>query len=144
VTAMTDTMVGPLDGRPIGAPILAAAAYTDPAVFAAERGAVFTDSWIWVGFEHWVPEPGTSHPISVAGSPLLPHPRSGRRAARLPQTSAGTAASCCPTPGARAKRLTCPYHAWSLRAGRVAVRRALLDRTPRQPPPTRRAALRSA
>ena len=128
MTAMTDTMVGPLDGRPIGAPILPAAAYTDPAVFAAERRAVFTDSWIWVGFEHWVPEPGTSHPISVAGRPLL---LTRDRAGELHVfhnvcRHRGVVLSDAPS---TRKRLTCPYHAWSFELDGALCGAPYWDRT---------------
>jgi choline monooxygenase len=112
MTALAGNFSGPLDGRPPGRSILPASAYTDPAVFAAERQAVFTDAWVWGGFEHWVPAPGTSHPVTVAGRPLL---LTRDRAGELHVfhnvcRHRGVVLSDAPS---TRKRLTCPYHAWS-------------------------------
>jgi choline monooxygenase len=101
-----------LDGREIGRSILAADTYTDPAVFAAEVGAVFQRRWVWAGFEHWVPTPGSSRPISVAGRPLL-----------LTRDTSGTVRvfhNVCRHRGmvlseepSTRKRLRCAYHYWT-------------------------------
>ena len=109
---MTGYAKGPLTGREIGTSILPATAYTDQAVFAAERSAIFERRWVWAGFTHWVPTPGSSHPVTVAGRPLL-----------LTRDQTGTLRvfhNICRHRGmvlaeepSTRRRLRCPYHAWT-------------------------------
>ncbi|MCX4094653.1 aromatic ring-hydroxylating oxygenase subunit alpha [Nocardia sp. alder85J] len=71
VTRTTRILSGPLPEHPAGTAILSGAHYTDAGLFTAEQRRVFERGWVWSGFEHWLTEPGTVHPVEVAGRPLL-------------------------------------------------------------------------
>ncbi|MFI5953635.1 aromatic ring-hydroxylating dioxygenase subunit alpha [Cryptosporangium sp. NPDC051539] len=105
-------MTGPLAGREPGVSLLPADAYTDPAVFAAEQSAIFENRWVWAGYTHWVAEPGSSRPVTVAGRPLL--------ITRDPAGQIHVFHNICRHRGmvlseepSTRKRLRCPYHYWT-------------------------------
>ncbi|GAA0276062.1 aromatic ring-hydroxylating dioxygenase subunit alpha [Cryptosporangium japonicum] len=104
--------VGPLDDRAIGTSILPADAYTDPAVFAAERGAIFERRWVWAGFTHWVSAPGSSHPVTVAGRPLL-ITRGLDGVLRVFHNICRHRGMVLSEEPSTRKRLRCPYHYWT-------------------------------
>ena len=45
--------------------------YTDPAVFASERDAVFGSGWAAIGYTHDVPEAADAKPLTFLDQPLL-------------------------------------------------------------------------
>ncbi|WP_220277863.1 aromatic ring-hydroxylating oxygenase subunit alpha [Streptomyces himalayensis] len=103
---------GPIDGRPVGSSILPASAYTDQKVFDTERQQIFESRWVWAGFTHWVAEPGSSRPVSVAGRPLLlVRDREGTlRVFHNICRHRGIVLSEQPSTRGR---LRCPYHFWT-------------------------------
>ena len=90
---------------------LPASAYTSLDVFECERRRVFAGRWAWVGFEHWVPGPGWSVPVTLAGAPLL--------LVRDHTSTLRTFHNVCRHRGfqlcdaATRGALRCPYHAWT-------------------------------
>lgn len=96
-------------------PGLPASAYTDPAVWAAERQAVFARSWLCIGHTQELPDPGDARTFEVAGWSLIVvraadgalhgHHNVCRHRAG-PLLWHGTACS-------GATRLRCRYHGWT-------------------------------
>jgi Rieske 2Fe-2S family protein len=97
---------------------LPAEVYSDPAVFAFERAAIFDRAWRCLGRAEEVPEPGT-----YLVSPLTPE---GLLVVRGEDEVVRAYYNVCPhrgallvegptapaAPAARAPALVCPYHAW--------------------------------
>lgn len=87
--------------------------YTDPDIFAAERSRLFERTWLCVGHESLVAAAGDFHRVSLAGrEALLTRDAEGRVHVlynRCPHRGAGL----CNKERGSAKRLTCPYHAWT-------------------------------
>jgi choline monooxygenase len=105
---------GPLTEGGSARTILPGSAYTDQDWFSAELDAVYHRGWVWAGYSHWVPEPGSVRPITAAGQPLL-----------LTRDADGTLHvfhNLCrhrglllteDTPDCPLRRLRCPYHSWT-------------------------------
>jgi choline monooxygenase len=100
--------------RPIGAARgLPHWAYTDPEVWALERGTLFSQGWIGVAFESDLPQPGDCFPVDFAGHKLL-----------LTRGQDGTIRAfhnICPhrgmplldSPRSNCRTIACPWHAWT-------------------------------
>lgn len=95
-------------------PTLPAAWYTDPAIAARERLAVFARNWLLFGPAHDVAEPGSRSARTVNGWPIIVlraadgtlrafHNVCRHRAARLLEEGSGACAG----------KIVCPYHGWS-------------------------------
>jgi choline monooxygenase len=90
-----------------------AAWYTDSAVYAAERRAVFGDAWLGVGRRDQVSEPGQYLTAEVAGEPILVV-RDGEGVLRaFYNVCRHRAARVVPDAEGRASRLRCRYHGWT-------------------------------
>ncbi|TQS45431.1 aromatic ring-hydroxylating oxygenase subunit alpha [Cryptosporangium phraense] len=96
----------------IGRSILPGADYTDPAVFAAEQSAIFERRWVWAGYTHWIAEPGSSRPVTVAGRPLLLTRDLDGRVHVFHNICRHRGMVLSEEPSTR-KRLRCPYHFWT-------------------------------
>lgn len=88
--------------------------YTDPQIFTLEMQRLWARSWLFVGHDSQVPEPGDFITTTLAGQPLLMvrqtdgsvavlHNRCAHRGAQLTLEAAGHAG----------RLLRCPYHGWS-------------------------------
>ncbi len=89
--------------------------YTDKAIFALERERIFARAWCYVGHESQLKQTGSFLRSQIAGRPVLAvrledgsitvlHNRCGHRGALVVAAPCGTA-----------RRLRCPYHAWTFR-----------------------------
>ena len=97
--------------------------FTDPDHFETEKRLLFQRTWVFAGVTASVAEPGSVFKTEVAGVPVIVvHGDDGTIRAFQ---------NVCPHRGARlvgesrcgARRLTCPYHAWSYHLdGRLAGR----------------------
>ncbi|SHN21283.1 aromatic ring-hydroxylating oxygenase subunit alpha [Cryptosporangium aurantiacum] len=121
-------MTGPLTDREVGVSILPAGAYTDPAVFTAEQGAIFERRWVWAGFTHWVAKPGSSHPVTVAGRPLL-ITRDLTGAIQVFHNICRHRGMVLSEEPSTRKRLRCPYHYWTYEVGGALCGTPYWDRT---------------
>ncbi|MDG2480877.1 MAG: aromatic ring-hydroxylating dioxygenase subunit alpha, partial [Alphaproteobacteria bacterium] len=110
-------MYGPLPGGlhddPRRSYTMASRYYTDPAIFEEEMDKIFACSWIFVGHESQVAEPGSYKTIEIADESIaLVRGRDGElrcfynvcqhRAHRILQGE-----------GKLKLTMTCPYHAWA-------------------------------
>lgn len=87
--------------------------YTDPAVFDAEKQAVFAANWACIGFGKDVPEPGDVRPVDFLGQPLLVV-RDTEGAVRVFQNVCRHRGMILVKEPARlAGPIRCPYHSWS-------------------------------
>ena len=95
-------------------PTLPASWYTDPAIAAQERSAIFARNWALFGPAHEVAEPGSRSARTVNGWPMIVlrdaqgtlrafHNVCRHRAARLLEEGTGPCGA----------RIVCPYHGWS-------------------------------
>ena len=89
-------------------------AYVDPEVFELEMERLWSRTWVYVGHDSQVPDPGDYATVEVAGRPLL-MVRDDRGEVRVLMNR-------CAHKGARlvsavsgntGRLLRCPYHAWS-------------------------------
>ena len=87
--------------------------YTDDDVFRFDIAAIFSTSWILVGFEVELPRPGSHMALSVGPAPVIVvrghdgairafHNTCRHRGSRIIEEGKGTSA-----------RLVCPYHRWT-------------------------------
>ncbi len=88
------------------------ACYTDPALFEAEKQAVFAANWACVGFGKDVPAGGDVRPVGFLGTPLL-MVRDGEGALRVFQNVCRHRGMILVDKPARlAGPIRCPYHSW--------------------------------
>ena len=100
--------------------------YTDPRVLAAEERAVFLSSWLCLGREDEISEPGAYLTREVLGEPLI--------LTRSSKTRIRALSNVCRHRGSRlvdgqgtTKRFTCPYHAWTYGLDGRLVRAPLIE-----------------
>lgn len=109
--AERDRTTPPPDALPV--PLLPAARYTDPDLYALEQEAVFGRTWLFAGHESEWPEPGSYRTTERSGAPIVIvrgedgelrafYNACRHRAAPVTRDACGTA-----------RRLTCQYHSWS-------------------------------
>jgi Rieske 2Fe-2S family protein len=89
------------------------ALYNDPDVFDFDLDAIFTRSWLLLGFEAELPKPGSYMAQTVGKWPILVvRDRSGQLRAFHNSCRHRGAQICADGRGASA-RLVCPYHRWT-------------------------------
>jgi choline monooxygenase len=126
----------------LGAIPLRRAAYTDTAVFQAEREKVFAGGWIALLFDHELSEPGDQIPVEAAGLPLVAVRDRGGEVRVFHNVCRHRASLVVPAPVRGQPTMRCPYHGWAygldgaLRAtplwdGQRVTSPAILDRTQR-------------
>lgn len=89
-----------------------AAIYTSEAVVAAERDRVFARDWICVGRAEALREPGDYLTYDLAGQPIIVL-RDADGEIRALSNVCRHRMSTLLTGSGNAKRITCPYHAWT-------------------------------
>jgi choline monooxygenase len=104
---------GPLEDVPSGRAILPARAYTGQAEFEHEQQAIFSSGWVWLGYEHWVPDSGDVRPLNIGGNPLLlvRDDDGGIRVFHNSCRHRGMALT--EEPIQVTQRIQCAYHCWS-------------------------------
>lgn len=86
--------------------------FTDPAIFALERQAVFERSWLCIGLSADAPERGDLFPVTVFGLPLLMvRDRDALRVVHNVCSHRGSLLVDAPTHCG--PRIVCPYHSWA-------------------------------
>lgn len=99
--------LGPGDGP------MPARAYTSPAFYEAELETVFPRSWMFVGHERWVSEPGDFMAETVGSEPVVvvrDHDGGLRAYSNVCPHRASLLAE---GRGNCGRRLVCPYHGWT-------------------------------
>jgi Rieske 2Fe-2S family protein len=89
------------------------ALYNDPDVFAFDIEAIYGRSWIMVGFEVELPEPGCSLALTIGRSPLVVVRGRDHVLRAFHNSCRHRGAQICADGLARRPRLVCPYHNWA-------------------------------
>lgn len=101
-----------LDQRKAGY-TLPRAFYRDPAVFEADVEAVFNRTWLMIGFEVELPEPGDYLAETIGDSPILLVRQKDGSIAGFHNSCRHRGARLCEDGRGRSPRIVCPYHQWS-------------------------------
>lgn len=104
------------------------AAYTDPAVYEAERERIFQRAWMPLVREEQIPEPGDYRSLTLAGQPVVVVRGRDDRIRVLSRVCLHRAAPVVEGDGNRT-HFTCPYHAWSYGLDGVLLRAPLMEGT---------------
>jgi glycine betaine catabolism A len=92
--------------------------YTDPAVFARERRAIFDTRWLCVARSADIPAPGQFLAVEAGSeSVLVVRQQDGTLRAFLNVCRHRGARLCLEEGGQASRYLRCPYHAWSYELG---------------------------
>jgi phenylpropionate dioxygenase-like ring-hydroxylating dioxygenase large terminal subunit len=86
--------------------------YTDPAVYEAEKAAVFHKSWIFAGACNALAEPGCYTTVQIAGQNIVVVRGTDRRVRAFYNVCSHRAHELL-TGSGRTGKIVCPYHAWS-------------------------------
>jgi benzoate/toluate 1,2-dioxygenase subunit alpha len=89
--------------------------YTDPAVFEEEQRKIFAGTWVFVGHESEVPQPGDYKTDEIARQPIILTRHSDGEVYVLFNTCRHRGARVCETPFGNSNFFRCPYHAWMYR-----------------------------
>ena len=87
--------------------------YTDPDIYDFDVSAVFTRSWLMVGFEAELPESGSYMALTVGRSPIIVVRDRDRIVRGFHNTCRHRGAQICADGHGRNARLVCPYHKWT-------------------------------
>ncbi|CAN5586839.1 aromatic ring-hydroxylating dioxygenase subunit alpha [soil metagenome] len=86
--------------------------FHDPDVFAYEQQSWFANTWLCVGREDDVAEPGTYFLARVAGETVIVIRGHDRRLRAMSNVCRHRGSTILDDPSGRVVRLQCPYHAW--------------------------------
>ena len=87
--------------------------YTDPDIFQFDLAAIHRQSWIMVGFEVELPDPGCTLAIAIGRNPVVVvRGRDGLLRA-FHNSCRHRGAQICAPGAAKRPRLVCPYHQWA-------------------------------
>jgi Rieske 2Fe-2S family protein len=89
--------------------------YTDPDIFEFDIEAVYSRSWILVGFEAELPSAGSYLATTIGRSPVLVVRDHDETLRGFYNTCRHRGAQICETGHGRKARLVCPYHQWTYR-----------------------------
>ncbi|MBL6457031.1 Rieske 2Fe-2S domain-containing protein [Belnapia sp. T6] len=105
----------------LGAGTVERAAFTDPAIFAAEQERIFARAWLFLGHESQIPEPEDFFTSRMGTeSVIVARDRDGQVHALL-NSCTHRGMKVCRHDYGKAKVFTCPYHGWSFsNDGRLA------------------------
>lgn len=96
--------------------------YTDPEVFAEEMRCIFGRTWIFIGHESEVPEPGDFKTDEIAGQPIIMARHSDGEIHVLFNRCMHRGAIVCSLPTGNVNHFRCPYHAWTYKTnGELAL-----------------------
>ena len=90
-----------------------AAAYTDPAVFAREKAEIFMKLPLLAALTADLPNPGDYKAMELLGKPILITRKSDGTVAAMMNVCAHRGKILKPEGHGKAKRCTCPSHAWT-------------------------------
>ena len=87
--------------------------YTDPAIFDLEMSRIFGRTWIFVGHDSQVPNPGDYITTEIGRQPVILIRHSDGDTHVLLNRCAHRGPKVCNEPCGHAKALTCLYHGWT-------------------------------
>lgn len=87
--------------------------YTDPAIFAAEREALFGRVWLYLCHESQIRAPGDFITATLAGTPVIVARQRQGGIAALVNRCSHRGAQVCQVASGNAARFRCPYHGWT-------------------------------
>src|SRR2546422_9289342 len=96
--------------------------YTDPEVFAEEMRRIFGRTWVFIGHESEVPNPGDFKTDEIAGQPIIMVRHSDGDIHVLFNRCMHRGAVVCELASGNTSYFRCPYHAWSYKTnGELAL-----------------------
>ncbi|MGB6310161.1 MAG: aromatic ring-hydroxylating dioxygenase subunit alpha [Steroidobacteraceae bacterium] len=101
-----------LDGSTRGHTLLRAL-YRDQDVFEFDVERVFTRSWLLIGFEVELPEPGSHLALTIGTNPILVVRGRDGEIRGFHNTCRHRGSQICPDGRGRSGKLVCPYHKWT-------------------------------
>ncbi|MBF6570095.1 MAG: Rieske 2Fe-2S domain-containing protein [Candidatus Binataceae bacterium] len=102
-----------VEDRTLGRFLVHRSVHTDPAILALESERIFDRSWLYVGHESEIPNPGDFHTREVGGRPLLFCRDSDGKPRVLFNTCTHRGAQVCRERSGNARSFQCFYHAWT-------------------------------
>ncbi|MDR3514945.1 MAG: aromatic ring-hydroxylating dioxygenase subunit alpha [Azospirillaceae bacterium] len=110
------------------------ALYNDADIFDFDMAAIFLRSWLMVGFEVELPDPGSYLSLTIGKSPVVILRDRDGIIRGFHNSCRHRGAQICATGRGKAARLVCPYHQWTYDlAGRLVYAGRMpetFDRTP--------------
>lgn len=89
--------------------------YTDPEIFDLEMERIWAQSWIYIGHESQVPEPGNFFTLNYGKVPIVMVRDNDRRVHVLHNRCGHKGAKLVDTPCGRIPAFRCCYHGWRYR-----------------------------
>jgi nitrite reductase/ring-hydroxylating ferredoxin subunit len=90
--------------------------YTDPAIFELEMRRIFGRTWVYVGHESEVPQPGSFVTSSIGRQPVILSRTDDGEVVVLLNRCSHRASTVCQEHRGRVRFFRCPYHGWSYRS----------------------------
>lgn len=87
--------------------------FADPAIFDAEMERIFGRTWVCVGHETEIPEPGDFKTEDIAGRPIILTRHSDGQIYALLNSCRHRGTTVCEIPYGKANAFRCPYHGWT-------------------------------
>ena len=87
--------------------------YTDPDLYEFDVSAVFTRSWLLIGFEAELPDPGSYLAVTIGRNPIVIVRGRDRVVRAFHNTCRHRGAQICADGHGRNPKLVCPYHKWT-------------------------------
>lgn len=87
--------------------------FTDPAIFDAEVERIFGRTWLCVGHETEIPNPGDFKTEAIAGRPIILTRHVDGEIYALFNSCRHRGATVCEVPYGKANAFRCPYHGWT-------------------------------
>jgi benzoate/toluate 1,2-dioxygenase alpha subunit len=87
--------------------------YTDPTIFELEMEKIFHRTWIFVGHDSQVPNPGDFYCTTIGKQPVVMVRHTDGKVRVIYNRCGHRGAKVVNEPVGNAKRFICPYHAWT-------------------------------
>ena len=87
--------------------------YNDPDLYEFDVSAIFTRSWLMIGFEVELPEPGAYMALTIGRCPIVVVRGRDRVIRGFHNTCRHRGAQICADGHGRHVKLVCPYHKWT-------------------------------
>jgi glycine betaine catabolism A len=101
-----------LDGSK-GGHTLPQAFYTDAGIYDFDMAAVFPRSWLMVGFEAELPEPGSYIALTIGRNPVVIARGRDGTIRGFHNTCRHRGSQICPDGEGQIRKFVCPYHKWT-------------------------------
>src|ERR1700678_199639 len=87
--------------------------YNDPDLYEFDVSAIFTRSWLMIGFEVELPEPGAYMALTIGRCPIVVVRGRDRVIRGFHNTCRHRGSQICADGHGRSVKLVCPYHKWT-------------------------------